>query len=144
LRLWCRTVRYSYRPIGPNVDPRQTGPEEHYVYAFWHETLALVATRYRAKGSRVLISKHADGDLIAGVCRAFGCEPVRGSTTRGGAEAIRQILHTGPATHLGITPDGPRGPRRVVQMGVVYLASRLGLPLAPAGFGFERPWRAKS
>src|SRR5438093_1480397 len=63
LRLWCGTLRYSFRPIGPDVDPLGTGPEEHYVYAFWHETLALVATRYRVKGSRVLVSKSADGDL---------------------------------------------------------------------------------
>jgi lysophospholipid acyltransferase (LPLAT)-like uncharacterized protein len=46
--------------------------------------------------------------------------------------------------HLAITPDGPRGPRRQVQPGVVYLAARLGLPIVPFGVGYDRPWRAKS
>jgi lysophospholipid acyltransferase (LPLAT)-like uncharacterized protein len=46
--------------------------------------------------------------------------------------------------HITITPDGPRGPRRVVKPGLVYLASRLGLPIVPAGFGLNRPWRGKS
>jgi lysophospholipid acyltransferase (LPLAT)-like uncharacterized protein len=53
-------------------------------------------------------------------------------------------MRHGRAAHLAITPDGPRGPRRVVQLGAVYLASRTGMPLVPMGLAFDRPWRAPS
>ncbi len=54
------------------------------------------------------------------------------------------MLRAGRNAHLAITPDGPRGPRRRVQPGVIYLAARTGLPIIPVGFGFRRPWRLKS
>jgi hypothetical protein len=68
----------------------------------------------------------------------------RGSTTRGGVEAIRRLLTEGKHQHLAMTPDGPRGPRRRVQQGMIYLAARTGLPIVPVGFGFHRPWRLRS
>jgi lysophospholipid acyltransferase (LPLAT)-like uncharacterized protein len=68
---------------------------------------------------------------------------VRGSTTRGGVKVVRQMLGLRD-THLAITPDGPRGPRRRVQPGLIYLSSRLGLPIVPTGFAYQRPWRLKS
>ncbi|NLA09484.1 MAG: DUF374 domain-containing protein, partial [Microbacteriaceae bacterium] len=69
---------------------------------------------------------------------------VRGSTRRGGASALRQLLDQGELTHLAITPDGPRGPRRTLAQGAVYLASKLQMPLVALGMGFDRPWRVKS
>jgi lysophospholipid acyltransferase (LPLAT)-like uncharacterized protein len=54
------------------------------------------------------------------------------------------MLRAGQEAHISVTPDGPRGPRRQVQAGLVYLAARTGLPIVPAGFGFARPWRARS
>jgi lysophospholipid acyltransferase (LPLAT)-like uncharacterized protein len=92
----------------------------------------------------VLISQHADGQLIAEVCRHLGFRTVRGSTTRHGVEALRQMLKAARRAHLGITPDGPRGPRRQVQPGLVYVAAKTGLPIVPAGFAYDRPWRARS
>src|SRR5262249_50698840 len=77
-------------------------------------------------------------------CRRLGFGLVRGSTTRGGVEAVRELLRIGRESHVAITPDGPRGPRRRVQAGVVYLAARMGLPILPMGIGYDRPWRAKS
>src|SRR5206468_6190352 len=107
------------------------------LYAFWHEHLLLPAYHYGRRDIRVLISTHADGQLIAEVCRRLGFGLVRGSTTRGGVEAVRQMLRDGGASHLAITPDGPRGPRRRVQPGVSFLASRTGLPVVPMGIGHD-------
>jgi lysophospholipid acyltransferase (LPLAT)-like uncharacterized protein len=144
LRLWIGTLRYRYRPLGRNVDPRLLDPSTHYIYAFWHENMLLPACKYAGTEARVLISQHADGQLIAEVCRYVGMRAVRGSTTRGGADAIRKMIGMGGKAHLAITPDGPRGPRRKVQQGLVYLAARTGLPIVPIGIAFRKPWRMGS
>jgi lysophospholipid acyltransferase (LPLAT)-like uncharacterized protein len=102
----------------------------------------LPAFLYGRPDIAVLVSQHADGQLIAGVAEQLGFATVRGSTTRGASEAGRRLLRRDG--HLAITPDGPRGPRRQVQTGVVYLAAKLGLPIVPFGVGYDQPWRAKS
>src|SRR5205823_5818788 len=87
---------------------------------------------------------HADGQLIAEACRHLHFKLVRGSATRGGVEAVRQMRRFGDRVHLAITPDGPRGPRRQVKPGLVYLAAKTGLPIVPVGFAFHRAWRLRS
>src|SRR5436190_464721 len=63
---------------------------------------------------------------------------------RGWIGTVRQMLRVGRKSHLAITPDGPRGPRRQVQPGLLYLAARTGLPIVPVGIGYDRPWRMRS
>jgi lysophospholipid acyltransferase (LPLAT)-like uncharacterized protein len=91
-----------------------------------------------------LISQHADGELIAQTCRHLRIGVVRGSTTRGGAAGLWDLLEAAKHTHLAITPDGPKGPRRRVQLGAIFLASQTGLPIVAAGVGFANAWRAKT
>jgi len=127
-------------------DGRQhpTNPAEgRLLYAFWHEgLLAPLATRPKI---RVLISQHADGELIAQVCQRLDIGVIRGSTARGGCAALLEMIRSAEgSTHLGITPDGPRGPRRVLKPGVVIVASQTGLPIVPVGIGFSRAWRFTS
>ena len=102
------------------------------------------AYHYGRRDIHVLISEHADGQMIAEACRHLGFRVVRGSATRGGVEAVRQMVRRSRSAHLAITPDGPRGPRRQVQPGVVYLAAPTGLPIVPFGIAFERAWRMNS
>jgi lysophospholipid acyltransferase (LPLAT)-like uncharacterized protein len=144
VRLWIGTVRYRYRPLGPNMDPNQPNFKGRYIYAFWHENLIMPAYQYGRPDIWVLISQHADGQLIAETCRHLRFKAVRGSTTRGSIEALRTMLKKGEKAHLAVTPDGPRGPRRQVQPGLVYLAARTGLPIVPIGFCFDRAWRLRS
>jgi hypothetical protein len=73
----------------------------------------------------------------------LGWGVVRGSTSRRAVQAMMQLLRE-DKRHICITPDGPRGPRRTMAAGAVYLASRLGLPVVCMGYGYDRPWRAKS
>lgn len=143
-RRWMNTLDYVYHPLGEPVEPNDPKLPRRHLYAFWHETLLYPAFHYSVQGAQVLISRSEDGQIIAEVCRSLGFEPVRGSTSRGGVEAVRQILRAGQSTHVGVTPDGPRGPRRKVQAGVIYLAARTGLPIIPSGFAFARPWRLNS
>lgn len=144
VRLWIGTLRYRYRPMGANLDPNQPNFQGRYLYAFWHENILVPAYHYGRRDIHVLISEHADGQLIAEACRHLGFRVVRGSATRGGARAIRQMVRRSRSAHLAITPDGPRGPRRQVQPGVVYLAALTGLPIVPFGIAFAHAWRMHS
>jgi lysophospholipid acyltransferase (LPLAT)-like uncharacterized protein len=144
LRVWMGTLNYRYRPQGPDYNPRLRNLPGRYIYAFWHENVLLPARHYGRRNIHALISRHADGQLIAEVCRHMGFRVVAGSSTRGGVEAVRQMLRLGRCSHLAITPDGPRGPRRQVQPGLVYLAARTGLAIVPAGIAYERAWRMRS
>ncbi len=146
MRGWRRTLDIrAWSPI-PEADvchPRHTGD---YIYAAWHETI-LAFTIWGMPvfpKSVILISQHQDGEYISQIVEHLGASTIRGSTTRGSRAALRELLHLGPNKHLGITPDGPKGPRRVFQSGAVYVASRTGLPIVPVGFGFSNAWRANN
>lgn len=141
IRLWMATVRY--RIVNHDAaDHPADADRARFIYAFWHETLlAPVKLRVRV---RVLISKHADGELIAQAAQRLGFGVVRGSTARGGGGALVELWDCSRSAHLVFHPDGPRGPRRKVQPGVVMLASRAGLPVVPVGAGYSACWRARS
>ncbi len=141
VRIWIWTVRYRYRPLGANVDPNRMKSEERYIYAFWHENLLLPAYHYGRGDIWVLISQHADGELIAQACRHLGFRLVRGSPKKGAPEAVRKMLRLAEKDHLAITPDGPRGPRRQVQMGLIWLAAHTGRRIVPVGFAWDNAWR---
>ena len=139
IRLGKRTLHC--RMTGPDVHPADARSARH-IYAFWHESvLAMLVLKAPI---RVLIGRHADGEAAAQVCRHLGIQVVRGSTTRGGDTALLDLMHGDRAAHIGLTPDGPRGPRRQAQIGVVALASLTGLPVVGVGAGFSRAWRARS
>ncbi|MFN0016992.1 MAG: lysophospholipid acyltransferase family protein [Pirellulaceae bacterium] len=140
---WVSTLRTRITSLDGRQHPVDPG-QSQYLYAFWHEgLLAPLTTRVKIA---MLISQHADGEMIAQICRWLGFGVVRGSTTRGGCAALQNLLRAGQSntTHLGITPDGPRGPRRILQMGTVWVASATGLPIVLLGIGFARAWRARS
>jgi lysophospholipid acyltransferase (LPLAT)-like uncharacterized protein len=142
VRSWMGTMRVQVASQDGRQHPIDPA-EGKLLYTFWHEgLLAPLATRPKI---RVLISQHADGELIAQVCQRLGIGVIRGSTARGGCAALVEMIRSadGP-THLGITPDGPRGPRRVLKPGVVLVASQTGLPIVPVGIGFTRAWRFHS
>jgi len=140
-----RTLKYHFRYKEPAVDPevaRKTG--QRYIYAFFHEVTLFPAYYWNWPEMHILISEHRDGELITQVVKRLGFSVVRGSTTRGGVRALREMSLRIDQGHLCVTPDGPRGPRRSVHQGVAYLASRTGLPIVGAGMAFKKPWRAKS
>jgi lysophospholipid acyltransferase (LPLAT)-like uncharacterized protein len=141
IRSLVSTYRFRKRFLDPASDPHLPGQTERFLYAFWHEDLLVPSYRYGWTPTKVLISQHADGELIAQTCRHLGLGVVRGSTTRGGVGALRELLALKGQKHLVVTPDGPRGPRRRVQPGLTFLASRTGLPIVPCGFGYRRAWR---
>ena len=107
----------------------------HIILAFWHAQQLMIPVGYRGAGAHVLISQHGDGEIIARMIARFGHQAVRGSSTRGGAGALRELIKLGRAgKDLVVTPDGPRGPRQVAKLGVVQLAKVTGLPIVPLAF----------
>ncbi len=144
VRLLSSTLRFDHRSVGSiPVDPLQPPEREPFIYALWHENFLIPIAKFGNPGVSALVSRHADGKLLGALIGTTGMRVVHGSTSRGGVSAVRELLRPGTG-HLAVTPDGPRGPRRVVQPGVAYLASRTGLRIVPIGVGYRRPWRMKS
>jgi len=139
------TSRFHFRYADPRVNPEVARRlSQRYIYAFYHEVMLFPAYYWAWPTMQILISDHRDGELITQVVRRLGFGIVRGSTTRGGARALREMTLRINRGNLCVTPDGPRGPRRHVHPGLAYLASRTGLPIVGAGMAFRGPWRAKS
>jgi len=141
VRLWMSTMRV--RIISADGQRHPVDPAtRRYLYAFWHESLlAPIITKPKI---RVLISQHRDGELIAQCCHWLGIGTFRGSTSRGGSQALLEMIRSNDAAHLGITPDGPKGPRRELQPGTVMIASQSGLQVVPVGVGYVNAWRMRS
>jgi lysophospholipid acyltransferase (LPLAT)-like uncharacterized protein len=141
IRGWMGTIRCRCAFPDGCVHPTDARIEPN-IYAFWHEAL-LFPVAFKAR-VHVLTSQSADGELMTQVCRHLRIGVVRGSSTRGGSQALLDLLKCWRNSHLMITPDGPLGPRRQVKLGAIFLASRTGLPIVPIGVGFCQAWRARS
>jgi lysophospholipid acyltransferase (LPLAT)-like uncharacterized protein len=124
-----------------SADPAHPDFHEPCIWVFWHEYIWAAVSLWQHCDVTMLISRHRDGGWLNEAGKFLKFQTVRGSTQRGGAEALRELKRLSGTSGIGITPDGPRGPRRSMALGPVYLASRLGVPIVPTGFGFERPYR---
>jgi len=123
------------------------------IFAFWHERLPLMLALWQqgrrlgcTKRGNVLVSRHVDGRFIGDVLRRFDVDLVYGSThrygrDRGGTAGSMQLLHRlAEGDLVVITPDGPRGPRRVAAAGVARLAALSGAPVVPCAAQTSRRW----
>lgn len=111
------------------------------IYVLWHGRLLPCAYHHRHQGLATLISQHRDGDYIAGVVERWGFHAIRGSSSRGGAGALLQMVRLlRQGMPLAVTPDGPRGPRQKLKAGVLYAAQRADVPLIPVTAGTEDAW----
>lgn len=135
-RITYATLRWRFEGV-EHLGPHIAG--EPVVAAFWHERQALMPMLWmlaRRRGSKakvhVLISRHRDGRFVAAVMEHFGIQNVIGSTSRGGAAGLRNLCNLLAAgDHIAITPDGPRGPRRVAAPGVAQIAAVAGVRVLP-------------
>lgn len=116
------------------------------IFCFWHNRLAMcmeVYLRFARKvtknsGIAALVSASRDGGFLSRVLELFNVQPVRGSTSRRGPQALREMVTWAERGYdLAITPDGPRGPCYQVADGVTSLAQLTGLPVVPLAFNLS-------
>ncbi|RMH05003.1 MAG: DUF374 domain-containing protein [Planctomycetota bacterium] len=130
---------------------RRVGAEETIesgrplTYGLWHESIPAGVALHRRYGLTVMISSHHDGELITRIVERLGFRTARGSSTRGGSRALREMLAASRHSNgLVLTPDGPRGPAHSIAPGVFFVAGATGRPLVATGFAASRAWRARS
>lgn len=148
-----RMLRFTWRVYFS--DPHgimEAGRDRPLIFCAWHNRLAYVMIAIREDiqpktGRRLaaMVSASRDGAFLVEILRAFDVEPVRGSTSRRGRQALLELSRQVKAgRHLGITPDGPRGPCYEIQDGILSLAQLTGLPIVPLGCQARRKVRFKS
>ena len=143
LRLLTRSLKLRGR-----AEVRQAHPglptSEPFLYALWHDAIIIpigLKSLYPRAKVAALVSRHQDGSYLAEFMRHVGIRSVRGSTRHGGAIALRELMREAGNGSIFITPDGPRGPRRELKSGIIFLASQTGMPVIPVASGSTRHWR---
>ena len=139
LQIWARTLRYE---IDDRADVVGKPVRENYIAALWHNRLLLISFVLKKflpqRPGAGLISASRDGDLIADLTRRFGFEVVRGSSSRLGASALRELENVlASGRDILITPDGPRGPAYELGPGIVFLAQKTGAAVVPINMEFS-------
>ena len=131
-----RSGYFQNKPVGPAI------------YCVWHNRLMLSMTAYYGyarkrnptPGIAAMVSASKDGGFLAAILERFQVQPVRGSSSRRGPQALLELTTWAERGYdLAITPDGPRGPRCQVQEGVMSLAQITGLPIIP--FSYQAGWK---
>ncbi len=141
VRHWMGTLDYKIVHEDPSVDPGSRECTGQKIYVLWHEYLLIPFSLRAHCNIALLLSRHQDAEILSYGAQYMGFDLVRGSTNRGGVTALRELFRKSRDLHLAITPDGPRGPRRQLAVGPIYLASKLQMPIVAMGFGYDRPWR---
>lgn len=129
----------SWTVTGDETARRLWDEGKPFILCFWHGRLLMMPYCWdRSKTIHMLISQHRDGQLIANTVAHFGIKTAAGSSSKGGAGALRVMLKALKAgEYVGITPDGPRGPRMRASDGIVSVARMSGAPILPATFGIS-------
>lgn len=128
------------------ADPRASaGPKPGCMVAIWHGRMLVGVEYARARDWSILVSPSADGEISERMLRAFGYRVVRGSSSRGGARALREMLTLLRAgSVIVLTPDGPRGPRHGMNPGLAWMSRATGFPIVPVGLVSDRAWHLSS
>jgi lysophospholipid acyltransferase (LPLAT)-like uncharacterized protein len=143
--LWLSTCRiYEF---GREVEEEyiEKNPHKGVLYASWHRGLFFVIYWYRNQKIVSIASASEDGELAAQAAKRFGWITVRGSSSRGGRRAYREmeaLINQGYKG--GLVADAPRGPRFVSKLGIIYLARRTGIPIIPVIWSADRFWKLQS
>ena len=145
-RLWARTLRLRVEDPHDVVSFVKNQP---VIFAIWHNRLLMLPRvfdpTFPTRQSFGLISASRDGDFIATFIERSGYGTIRGSSSRKGVLALRQLVDTLAAGHnVLLTPDGPRGPVYQASQGVVFLAQKSGAPIVPIHMEYTSCWRLKS
>ena len=133
----------AWESVNEEVVLRQHDERRPYVHAFFHDQLLMMTYSYLGwrfgRRLAVLASRHRDGEYVARTLERFGHVLVRGSSGRGGAGGLRQMVrHLKEGLDAAFATDGPRGPRHRVQIGVIEAARLAGAPIVPVAFAASK------
>jgi lysophospholipid acyltransferase (LPLAT)-like uncharacterized protein len=144
IRLICPTLRYSVSFEEPPSPPDAIF-EKPVIYSFWHRAVFPAAWLWREQGIAVMVSRSFDGEYIARIIEKLGFVAVRGSSSRGGGEALRRMkAELEKDASVAFTIDGPRGPKYVAKPGPVLLARSSGLPMSAFYVALSDAWVLKT
>jgi hypothetical protein len=143
IRLLHATMRIEFRGR-ESLEEARRDPGQ-FILAFWHSRFVMMPFSYPGSRITVLSSRHRDSEMLARILLRLGVDLSKGSSTRGGALGLMEILHKVKRGYdVGMTPDGPKGPRRRVKPGVIAAARLAGLPIVPVAFSSAGAIRLKS
>lgn len=139
---YIRLVFYSSRwtVVNGDIPDAYWQANRPFILTMWHGRFLMFPYAWpRNRRIHMLISRHRDGQIISRTVSHLGLSTIAGSSSRGGTQALRQMLNTlKSGEYIGITPDGPRGPRMHASDGVVGLAKLSGLPIIPIGINTSK------
>lgn len=137
-RLLYSTLRFEWEGEA-NLDSWRTGLP--VVFVTWHGRILPLLYLFRNAGLVMLVSRHRDGEYLTRLGRGLGYGAVRGSSSRGGHVALRELVReVRSGRSLAITPDGPRGPREQFKPGALQVARITGAPVIPVMAGGGGAW----
>ena len=142
--LMCKTLMLSCRVVRAEGQQRELDALSRWggaIYSTWHQRMLYFSHYLGSRNVTVMVSQSRDGEYAARTARLLGFKSVRGSTTRGGTEALRAIIsRIKRGENGGMLADGPLGPARVAKIGSIIMARSAGVPLLPLAWGGDRCW----
>jgi len=138
-RLGALLLRFLKASIRWEVE-NQNPDSLRCIYFLWHRDLLILGTQRIGSGTAVMVSSSKDGELIAGPMKHLGYIPVRGSSSRQGVQALKEMIRLARTHTLAITPDGPKGPVRSIHPGVFEIAALGKIPIIAVATEAKHEW----
>ena len=135
------TVRRTEVSIDDDTIPCRPNVKGRYLFCTWHDTIVMPLFHGPQIATAGMVSGHTDGSFLAFAMEFLHIKPVRGSSGKRGVKALREAITVVQNYHITITPDGPRGPRRVMKDGIIFLAAKSGRPIVPLAYRVSSCWK---
>ena len=144
LRLSKTTITWQIESKG--IPSEMLENKKPFIIAFWHGRLGMFVHAWRFDNPiNIMISEHRDGLLISRAVAPFGINTLAGSSTNGGSAALRKVIRAVQRGEVvGITPDGPQGPRMRAGKGIVEASRLSGAPIIPLALSAKSAFIASS
>ncbi|MBT5020376.1 lysophospholipid acyltransferase family protein [Planctomicrobium sp.] len=143
LKLTYKCTRIDIRLGDPVHDPYNSKRDQECVYSVWHDQILYPLFMQTPQHIVAVVGRHRDGDYVSNILKALKLKAIRGSSSRGGTEAVLQALDLVQDHSLVITPDGPRGPRWKMKAGCAFVASQTGIPVVATAFSCSNAWHVQ-
>lgn len=139
-KLAARVLLLLRRSIRFKIHNQSASDNIRCIYMFWHRNLLILTLQRVFSNAGVLVSSSKDGELIAGPLSELGYIPIRGSSTRQGSRAMKEMIRAARNISLAITPDGPKGPSGTIHPGVFQIALLANIPIVAIAAHTDQEW----